>query len=187
MTVSVLVRLPLARLRLYLSGMTGTLDDFKAVANFDGDGWGLYGATRGTDYDIEPWQWLAEAAPFANTPDEQRRVQWGRSWVAYNAWASALGKPAATMSDLQRAGMGADLLPSAQAVLTWPAWNDPGADFTAWSESDLIHHLATIRARQEAMDILARSDGLSHVGEVEHAQPVEALIGRELERRGLRS
>ncbi|WP_123955560.1 hypothetical protein [Frondihabitans sp. 762G35] len=167
--------------------MTGTFDDFRAVANFDGDGWSLFEATRGNDFQLEPWQWIAEAAPFENSADDSRRIAWGRAWVAYNAWAGSVGRPPATLVDLQNAGINDHLRSVARAVISWPAWRDAGADFTQWSDGDLIHHLATLRAQSVAVEVLAVTESLSRVGSTEASQPVEILLARELESRGFRS
>lgn len=163
------------------------MDDFLALANFDGDGWRLYQATQGTDFQIDPWQWLAEAAPFEEAPEERKVVEWGRAWVAFNAWAGSVGRPTATPADLQKAGIGQFLLPVAAAVLTWPSWNEPGADFSTWSHEDLLHHLATHRTQGEAFEVLAARDRATAVGKAEITQPVEMALAKELERRGLKS
>lgn len=122
--------------------MMKTKDEFRTIGGYDGEPWNFYRVTRGTDFDVAPWEWFMEASPFANGEPHQILTDWGHTWQAYNAWAFSVGRPPATFDDLARGGA-SDFLPELVALVsTWPVWQVAEADLSGWKKRDLVEHLA---------------------------------------------
>lgn len=171
--------------------MSGSKAEFVAIArNFDGDGYGLYGETRGRDFDIGIVEWSAEAQPYVDqgSHDEQIHI-WARALVGYNAWAASIGRPVMSAGDYGRAGASTVASDVLRAVQSWPVQQHvKGVDFSTWGLEDLEWTLAQIRTRVGLAGVVLSNDPTSQVAlGVENLQPVEVAIAEELSKRGVRS
>lgn len=70
----------------------GTRDDFALIGNYRGDAPGLFAATRGRDFDIEPGEWVAAAAPLSGGDDLLRAAAWADTWIYCSMWATSVGR-----------------------------------------------------------------------------------------------
>lgn len=82
----------------------------------------MFRVLNGIDAQIQPWQWLMEASPFANVGDSADQArQWGRVILYYNAWAESVGRPPLTVEGLARGGANGQLVTDAcEAIMTYP-------------------------------------------------------------------
>jgi hypothetical protein len=83
-----------------------TREDFAALGAFRGDAQRLYAATRGRDWDIQLWDWIAAASPPPEISPIDQIEGWARAWLYCSRWAGTVGRRPAYTYHAQRAGIG---------------------------------------------------------------------------------
>lgn len=138
------------------------------TAEVRSDGWRMYRAFRGEDFDVRAWEWLLEAGPVARPGATESVVAgWCGALIAYNAWATSVGRPPATEADLVKGGAGKLLPVIFRAVLTRPAIRARRAEtYARLTDQRLEETLGTIRAQQLASVWLASQGDLAAVASV---------------------
>lgn len=83
-----------------------TREDFARLGSFRGDPGGLYAATRGRDWDIELWDWIAAASPRPEVAPIDQIEGWVWAWLYCSRWAGTVGRRPAYIYHAERAGIG---------------------------------------------------------------------------------
>jgi len=83
-----------------------TREDFVALGSFRGDARRLYAATRGQDWDIDLWDWIAAASPPLEVPPIDQVESWVWAWLYCSRWAGTVGRQPAYIYHAMRAGIG---------------------------------------------------------------------------------
>jgi hypothetical protein len=131
-----------------------------ALGSFRGNPGALYEATRGHDFDIESWDWIAAAAPDPDAAPTEQIDGWAWAWLFYSKWAGTVGRRPAYGYHVRRAGIG----PLLHAVEIRIA--ELAEDWT-WPSVHELEHLDTDRlettyALLEAADFVGRPPDPEH-------------------------
>jgi hypothetical protein len=83
-----------------------TRDEFAALGAYRSQPERLFGATRSTDFDIQLWEWIALASPAPDADPAEKVEGWAQAWIMASRWAGSVGRRAASLYDVERAGAG---------------------------------------------------------------------------------
>jgi hypothetical protein len=162
-----------------------TREDFAALGSFRGDAEGLYAATRGRDWDIQLWDWIAAASPRPELPPIDQIERWVWAWLYCSRWAGTVGRRPAYIYHAKRAGIGPLIDAARNRIVevadswTWPAIEELGV----LDDERLETTYALFEAADHVSSAVMREVG-AEAEDLEYEQAWKLALRLELGERG---